>query len=92
MNESFNSTLSCSRFHPDKNTFAHYRYNPQESTSLSNNDVRKVYVDERNRVWLGTYGGGLNRYERDCDQFVRYEHDASEKGVSYGIFCKARMA
>ena len=31
------------------------------STGLSNNAVRAIYEDRDNTLWIGTYGGGLNR-------------------------------
>lgn len=68
------------RFHPDKNTFSYYRHAAADPHSLSADDVRKVYVDRRNRVWFGTYGGGLNRYDPSRDQIIRYARDPAEKG------------
>lgn len=44
-------------------------------------DVRELYVDRHNTLWVGTYGGGLNRYRRDQDDFERLVHDTTEKGA-----------
>jgi signal transduction histidine kinase/ligand-binding sensor domain-containing protein len=38
---------------------------PGNPRSLSGNDVRAVLVDMRGDVWVGTYGGGLNRLTMD---------------------------
>jgi two-component system sensor histidine kinase ChiS len=73
-------TGGACRFHPDKNTATCYRHAAADAHSLSADDVRKIYVDRRNRVWLGTYGRGLNRYDPSRDYFVRYAHEQSEKG------------
>jgi two-component system sensor histidine kinase ChiS len=67
------------RFHPDKNTLTYFRHNPSDPHSISGNDVRELYVDRRNRLWLGTYGNGLNRYDRERDHFIRYAYDDDEK-------------
>jgi len=32
-----------------------------ESESLSNNDVHALHIDREGKLWLGTFGGGLNR-------------------------------
>ncbi|MBL7766820.1 MAG: hypothetical protein JNJ58_12040 [Chitinophagaceae bacterium] len=39
-----------------KNDFAAY----QAGSGLSNNDIRDLYCDEENNIWVATYGGGLN--------------------------------
>ncbi len=36
---------------------------PGDAASLGNNDIIHIFKDSRSRVWLATYGGGLNRIE-----------------------------
>lgn len=53
--------------------FTGFRHNPDDTTSLSDNYVRTLFVDRRGQLWIGTYSGGLNRYDRRSGQFVRYQ-------------------
>jgi signal transduction histidine kinase/CheY-like chemotaxis protein/ligand-binding sensor domain-containing protein len=41
-------------------TIKNYQYNPQDIYSLSSNAVYSVFQDHLNRIWIGTYGGGIN--------------------------------
>ena len=36
--------------------------NKHDETSLSDNTLRTLYLDNRNTVWIGTYKNGLNQY------------------------------
>lgn len=38
------------------------RRDPDDPHSLLNNDIVNIYRDLSNRMWIGTHGGGLNRY------------------------------
>jgi streptogramin lyase len=48
-------------------------------TSISSNAVSRIYVDSHNRLWLTTYGGGVNRYLGD-GRFRRYPPAADADG------------
>lgn len=55
----------------DGYTFKKYRYNSQDSGSLSNSYIRSLFEDENNNLWIGT-NNGLNKYIADKDSFKRY--------------------
>ena len=57
---------------PRELSFTSFQRDPDEPTSLGNNDVRAITEDRMGRMWLGTYGGGLNRFHRDSGQFTRF--------------------
>ncbi|NIR73207.1 hypothetical protein GWO43_07920, partial [candidate division KSB1 bacterium] len=42
-------------------TFIHYKNNPDNPNSLSNNNVWSIYEDQSGALWIGTWGGGLNK-------------------------------
>ncbi|MEL7160400.1 MAG: two-component regulator propeller domain-containing protein, partial [Bacteroidota bacterium] len=50
-----------------------YRFlnKPQDRSSLSNNTIDEVYVDRSGMVWVGTFGGGINRYDPNRKSFQR---------------------
>ncbi|GAB5534295.1 MAG: hybrid sensor histidine kinase/response regulator transcription factor [Rubricoccaceae bacterium] len=77
------------RFDPRTNESTHYRTDPSNPTSLSNDRVRAVLADpaEPDRVlWIGTDGGGLNRFDVEAETF---EHITTADGlpndVVYGV-------
>jgi two-component system sensor histidine kinase ChiS len=55
--------------------FKTYRHDPDDPASLSHNNVRSLYEDEEGTLWIGTYYGGLNRFDRMTESFYRMEHD-----------------
>ncbi|MCP4898189.1 MAG: hypothetical protein GY906_14545, partial [bacterium] len=52
-----------------------YRNDPDDPDSLSNNFVYAIFLDRSDRLWIGTLGGGLNRYDAATDSFTKYRHD-----------------
>jgi DNA-binding NtrC family response regulator/ligand-binding sensor domain-containing protein len=57
--------------------FTVYKSVPDDSTSLSHNFVYSIYEspDETGTLWIGTFGGGLNKFDRNKEQFTRYQAD-----------------
>ncbi|HEY6914468.1 MAG TPA: two-component regulator propeller domain-containing protein, partial [Paludibacter sp.] len=49
-----------------------YRYNPNDIYSLSSNNVYSVLEDHLHRIWIATYGGGINmlQEENGVTQFI----------------------
>ncbi len=37
-----------------------YQYNSDDPASVGNNNIFTLYRDKKNRMWVGTFGGGLN--------------------------------
>jgi len=58
--------------------FTEYKYNPFDSTSISNNQILVIYEDNRGDLWIGTFGGGLNRFDREKEIFTHYRHDPDD--------------
>ncbi|HUG34299.1 MAG TPA: two-component regulator propeller domain-containing protein [Anaerolineales bacterium] len=55
--------------------FVHYQNDPSFLRSLSNNFIISIFEDQGGVLWFGTYGGGVNRYDRNRDKFAYYRHD-----------------
>ncbi len=51
-----NFSKNCSNL-----SFYHYRHDPGDTTSLSNNMVYSIINDREGNIWIGTYGGGVNK-------------------------------
>jgi len=71
--------------------FEHYQVslsNPSIDTgrSINNNGIHSVYEDENGIVWIGTYGGGLNKYNPETGLFTYYTMlNGLPNDVVYGI-------
>lgn len=70
------------RFDPDSGKFSHYQNDPANPASLSNNATVSFLLDGET-LWVGTWGGGLNRLNLadpanlnpKTAQFEIYRHD-----------------
>jgi signal transduction histidine kinase len=48
--------------------------------------VNSIYEDRSGMLWIGTYGGGLNKFDREQEKFTYYtENDGLPNSVIYGI-------
>ncbi|WP_170147946.1 hybrid sensor histidine kinase/response regulator transcription factor [Marinoscillum furvescens] len=63
----------------DGGNFKHYQKDTQDTTALTSNRVSSVFEDKRGVLWVGTYGGGLHKYNRNCDCFKRYINDPDDR-------------
>ncbi|MBC7867902.1 MAG: histidine kinase, partial [Gloeobacteraceae cyanobacterium ES-bin-316] len=61
----------------NKNSTGHTDYinDPGSKTSISNNNVYDIKEDGLGNLWVSTYGGGLNYFERQSKQFKHFYSD-----------------
>ncbi|MCX2479849.1 response regulator [Pedobacter sp. MC2016-15] len=57
--------------------FRQFGKRPGDKTSLGNNDVQYICKDSKNRMWVATSGGGLNKVSA-----------ITEKGIKFKVFTK----
>jgi len=62
-------------FFPNKKKFERFTHNPDRPDVLSHNTVFSMCEDSRGKIWIGTDGGGLNRYDRKTGEFLHFRHD-----------------
>jgi len=76
-------------FDPLTQQFTTYRNDPNDAYSLSNNTVRCIRADPENPtdiLWIGTAGGGLNRFEVKTGKCERFGiEEGLPDNVIYGI-------
>lgn len=53
-------------------TIRQYFNDPADPNSLSDDWIRVVYEDKLGHIWIGTDAGGLNIYNPDQDNFIRF--------------------
>jgi len=71
------------RFVPDELTenpraYTFYEKNTDMGHSISSNDIKVIYEDKDHTIWVGTAGGGLNK-------FIETTPDETEHFVSYSV-------
>jgi len=63
-----------------------YRNDPKDPHSISNNFISAMVEDAQGNIWVATRGGGLNRYDRQKDQFISYtRHAGPAPGLSSNL-------
>ena len=73
----FGSRNGLSRY--DGYSFLIFRHDPENPQSLSHNHVTSIVEDRNGDLWIGTNGGGLNKFRREQERFSRYTTSASGK-------------
>ncbi|MBL8058925.1 MAG: PAS domain S-box protein, partial [Anaerolineales bacterium] len=63
------------RFDPSAGTFAHFRHDPAQPASLSNDLVMSLHVDGQGAVWAGTLGSGLDRLDPRTGTITHFPPD-----------------
>jgi ligand-binding sensor domain-containing protein/signal transduction histidine kinase len=63
------------RYLIDHPHFLHYENDPYDPTSLGSSAVWSIFEDTSGVMWYGTWGGGLNKYNRSTDRFRLYQHN-----------------
>jgi len=68
----------------DGGSYKNYIKDENDLTSITNNHISCLFEDSNKTLWIGTYGGGLLKYNRDFDNFERFTHDKSNsKSLSF---------
>ena len=63
-------------------SFKVFKHNPNDSTTISNNEVISLLEDHQGQLWVGTRKGGLNRFDKKTERFYHYKTDDSKHGTS----------
>jgi two-component system sensor histidine kinase/response regulator len=69
----FGTTDGLKRY--DGYQFISFQHEPDQPGSLSNNNVGVMLHDSKSRLWVGTWGGGLNLYLPESQTFRHFRHD-----------------
>jgi two-component system sensor histidine kinase ChiS len=59
----------------DGYNFTIYDSNPDDPAALNINYIWTIYEDRSGTLWIGTWGGGLNKFDRNNKCFTHYIHN-----------------
>lgn len=54
--------------------FYRYKNDPDNPFSLSDDRIYTIYEDLDGIMWIGTFGGGLNKFDKKNQQFISYKN------------------
>ena len=75
--------MGVDRFNPETGIFTHFRHDPKDSLSLSDDLVSAIHVDHLGNVWVGT-ARGLDLLDQNTGKFKHYKHKPRDlKSLSY---------
>ena len=74
--------IDLNTFEEDNCVFHRYTNNPDDNTSLSHNSIYSLYEDRNGTIWVGSYGDGVNMYNKLTKKFKHYK---KEQNSSNGL-------
>ena len=69
------NVLDLKKQSQSKPHFIKYRFDYSDPSSISDDRVYTIYEDRRKNLWIGTFGGGLNKFDRKSKKFERFRND-----------------
>ena len=67
----------------DGYNFKLFEFNPLDENSLSDNFILSSYEEKSGIIWIGTSGGGLNRFDSEQENFIPYSYNPNDQnGIS----------
>ncbi len=62
--------------------FVVYTNDTDDSSSLSNNYITSLAEDSHGNLWVGTWGGGVDRFDQEKTRFTRFCCTKGKAGIS----------
>jgi signal transduction histidine kinase/ligand-binding sensor domain-containing protein/CheY-like chemotaxis protein len=62
----------------DGYTFTVYKNKVGNDNSLSNNLVQGIVEDRQGYLWIGSWGGGVDRFDRSTERWVHFRHNPAD--------------
>jgi len=62
--------------------FIHVKHEPRKQNTLNDDVVWALYKDKENILWIGTYKGGVNRYDAASNNFSHINNSDIGKKIS----------
>ena len=58
--------------------WTHFKAKKTYPTNIANNRITTIFEDSKERLWLGSYGGGLLQFNKRTHQFIHYQHNPED--------------
>jgi len=58
----------------DGQEFTVYKSNLNDARSIPNSSAGNIFIDSRGALWIGTWGGGLIRFDLQLETFTSFTH------------------
>lgn len=82
----FGTSYGLYRLNPDTFEITRFKHLAQKDNSLSDDFILSVFQDRNGNIWVGTYGGGLNKFDPQTEDFKTYlQKDGLANDTVYGI-------
>lgn len=72
----FASTFGLNKY--DGYTITTYNFDNKDPNSISDDVIRDLFEDSEGVLWIATENGGINKYDRESDSFIRYQNNPSD--------------
>jgi len=56
----------------DGYNFTSFSFDPDDSTSISDNFITTIFEDNSGNLWIGTYSHGLNMFNKESETFLHF--------------------
>ncbi len=60
-----------------------FTYRPEDKNGISKNIITSLYIDRTGILWVGTNGGGVNKFDPNRKNFKHVKRDLRENSLSY---------
>lgn len=58
--------------------FKVFKHDPADADSISGSHIRTLFEDSNGFLWIGSWSGGLSRFDRQTRRFINYRHDKDD--------------
>ncbi|RLD57247.1 MAG: hypothetical protein DRJ05_10000, partial [Bacteroidetes bacterium] len=63
--------------------FTFLRHNPADGQSIADNNIRTLlYCPDINCMWMGSFGGGLDKIDFETDKIIHYQTNPNKNSIS----------
>ncbi|MEC3907163.1 two-component regulator propeller domain-containing protein [Tamlana sp. 2201CG12-4] len=68
-----------------RNSISHFVHDENNSNSLGQNSIYKIFRDTKGDIWIGTYSGGISYYDRSFDVFKHFNSGTNNSKLNYKV-------
>ncbi len=74
------------KYDPAIDGFVHYIHEERDTNTIIHNEIMAFHEDAEGFLWIGTYGYGIDRFDKNTNSFKHFSHIPElSKAVIYGI-------